>query len=129
MAESSSQDQNNKYERVSLKEFFELSKWVTKIIFSINPVFATLNVIFGFLHTIRSLVNSLILAKILDILVKTAQSENASISDLYPILSVLILVQLAYSVLDFFKAELKIFSKVPHLFQIASTNCVVLIII
>ena len=104
MAESSSQDQNNKYERVSLKEFFELSKWVTKIIFSINPVFATLNVIFGFLHTIRSLVNSLILAKILDILVKTAQSENASISDLYPILSVLILVQLAYSVLDFFKA-------------------------
>jgi ATP-binding cassette subfamily B protein len=100
-----SPDQNNeKYEKVSFNEFFQISKWTTKIIFSIHPVYSVLYIVFGFLSNVRGLVNSFILAKILDTLVRIAQTPNANVTDLYPTIGVLIIVNVAYSIIDFLDA-------------------------
>jgi hypothetical protein len=93
--------EESNFQKVTFTEFLKISKWVTKVVFSIHPLYAGLSILFVFIDRIRILINSFILAKILDTMVKIATQPNANIKDIYPLLIIILLVNIFFEVVAF----------------------------
>lgn len=94
-------EQYKYYQKVNFKEFYEISKWIFKIVFSVNPFVATVSLVFSLIDNFQQLINSFILAKIIDTMVNIASSPEAAISDIYPALGLLIGINLIIISLNF----------------------------
>lgn len=88
---------------LNVNEFLEISKWVIKVIFSINPVYATSSVILSIVSNIRGITYSWIFAKVLDFLISVGSKQNPNISTIYPVLAVLAGYNLVFLIISFFE--------------------------
>ncbi|EKE00085.1 MAG: hypothetical protein ACD_22C00094G0007 [uncultured bacterium] len=87
MPEQSTNSQNKDYQKVSAKEFFEITRWSTKFLFKVQPVSATIFLISKFVARLQEIGNNYIFALLIDALIKTLRDANGGapdISKMYP---------------------------------------------
>jgi ATP-binding cassette subfamily B protein len=77
------------YQKISFKEFVNISKWVLSLVFSLEPVASSTYLVVTVIHNLRPIFNAYILGRVIDALIKTAQVEGATMKELYPLISVL----------------------------------------
>ncbi|NMB70450.1 ABC transporter ATP-binding protein [candidate division WWE3 bacterium] len=89
MPENETPNNNNqdKYQKMSFKQFLRLSVWVVKYVFKIDKKNTLAFLIGGSINSLRPIINTWIFAKLLDVIIQTATKENASITELYPYLA------------------------------------------
>ncbi len=90
----------NVNQKVSLREFYDISKWSFKLIFGLEPVYLTLYLISLVLLRTSPLLYTLIYAKAIDALIKTAQTPGSNISQLLPYLGYVALYFIINSLLQ-----------------------------
>lgn len=80
----------SEHERVSFKEFITLVTWVFKFVFRLVKANTIVYLITYTFRSFSGLINTYIIAKILDKIVEIVQTESPSISTIYPYLGVLL---------------------------------------
>lgn len=84
------------YQRLSPKEFFNVSLWVVKFVFNISPTFTTVHIATRVLERLTDIANTLILAKLIDALVQSIQTKNNDLTQMYNF----ILILLAFNIVQ-----------------------------
>ena len=93
-------DENKK---ITFRDFYKISKWIFGFVISINPLYATVSLTSSIIINLQNLLNIYIFTRILDKLIKLAQSGTASIKDVYPYILLLIAVNGAITLIRFFR--------------------------
>lgn len=75
--------------RLSGKEFMDISKWVFKYVYSIDPKRTRIVVITKIIFSFRTLLDTYIFAKLLDSLIAATTTPNASLKDIIPYLAIM----------------------------------------
>lgn len=78
------EDPNKELEKISAGEFFDISKWVFSVFWSINPFLFSTNLGLNIVNGVKDLLQAYIFGIAIDTLVKTAQTPSPNISMLYP---------------------------------------------
>ncbi|MDC0449135.1 ABC transporter ATP-binding protein/permease [bacterium] len=86
------------------KEWIEITIWVIKTVFSINPLYATGYLVVSVISGLRAILDTYVLAKVIDTLINIAQKGSASIEALYPLLVLLIVVEGVMLVISLFNS-------------------------
>lgn len=92
--------QNQSDQKVPFREFFNISKWVLKLIYSVNPIHTFLSVLYQFFTNIRGLVNSYVIALMIDRVVEISKVETSTVSDIYPLIGFIFLLNLVFQAID-----------------------------
>ena len=77
-------------EKVEIREFYAILKWVFSIYLEVTPVYTIINILSSIYDQSRDIVYSFIFAKTLDELIKIAQSPNANMSQITPYIAVML---------------------------------------
>jgi ATP-binding cassette, subfamily B, bacterial len=80
------------HKHLGFRDFFAITIWVGRTYFQISPVWVTVALLTTIYSKLWPLIQSLILAKIIDALIQTAQSTNPSLNDLVPYLVIFFLL-------------------------------------
>ena len=91
-------------QKVSMREFLNISKWIFKTVFFINPWLVIIHILFTIFKNMRTLINSYIFAKIIDHMIFVSSRANAEPKDIIPMIGLLIAINLIFAVLDFFSS-------------------------
>ncbi|OGC50441.1 hypothetical protein A2716_04520 [candidate division WWE3 bacterium RIFCSPHIGHO2_01_FULL_40_23] len=88
---------------IQFREFINIAKWCVKLIFKNEPWALSLMVIGTVLIQLRGIVYSYLFSKMLDALIKTAQTPNANVMSLYPYLGVLFAYYILSNIIFFIR--------------------------
>lgn len=91
------------YKKVGFKEFFDIAKWTFLFNFNLDRQTTTIFLILDLAKEFQYLINTYLISRILDTVVTTAQSDNASIYELVPLMSVIAVITLVLTVVSYFR--------------------------
>ncbi len=101
MATKAAKDTKNDFQKVSLNEFFNITKWVLSLLLDIHPWATITYITTAALVGVEDLVYTYIFAKAIDQLIKVASTPNAALPQLYPFLAILLIYNIADTVLSY----------------------------
>ena len=99
MAESENSTQSS-YKRLKPKEFLKISAWILKFVYRINPKFASLYTGATILKRLSDIVNAVIMAQLVDSLVKAVQSKAFPLETVYYYLALIFGFNLIQTILE-----------------------------
>lgn len=92
------------HKKVSLNEFWDISKWIFTYLVKMNKKFTLGFLITALLDSIWSIANAYVLSSILNMVIDLAQRGNTRLNDLYPYFGILLGLNAVFSAVNWVKS-------------------------
>lgn len=97
----SNKESDKNADRVTFNEYWNISVWAMKFLFSCHPFYASLYIGSTFIDRLSSLITTYLLARVLDNAIVLLKTPGATIKDILPAILVLLLINVLLEIVSF----------------------------
>lgn len=107
MSDNTDNNSQVSYQRISFVEFFKISAWAFGLFYKIYPVKTIIWILTAVTDRTSPLLYTYIFARAVDELIKVAQTENASVTMMYPFLGWILAYNIVITLLNFVSRQIR----------------------